>query len=168
MYLSQRDAAAARKVLERYRLEYPLGRYEQEALHLLVQTMAEEGDLAVLLHFCRAWMLHHPKHPERPWMYQQMATVFLRLNKYEEAVIATEEAFKAGAPKTIVALLAYADLLAQMKRYQEAIAVYHTVVEKKPDQSQLQWARLQIVRGWQALKQHDLSLIHISEPTRPY
>ncbi|MEQ1655200.1 MAG: tetratricopeptide repeat protein [Nitrospira sp.] len=163
VYLAQRDTAAARKVLERYRLEYPTGRFEQEALHLLVQTMADEGDLAGLLHFCRAWMLHHPKHPERPWMYQQMAAVFLRLNKHEEAVIATEEAFKAGAPKTIVALLAYGDLLAQMKRYQEAIDVYHTVVEKKPDQAQLQWARLQIVRGWQALKQHDRATVALAE-----
>lgn len=96
-------------------------------------------------------------------MYQQMATVFLRLNKPEEAVIATEEAFRAGAPKTIVALLAYADLLTQMKRYQEAIDVYHTVVENKPDQAQLQWARLQIVRGWQALKQHDRATVALAE-----
>ncbi|MEK7272465.1 MAG: tetratricopeptide repeat protein, partial [Nitrospirota bacterium] len=163
VYLSQRDTAAARKVLERYRLEYPTGRFEQDALHLLVQTMAEGEDLAGLLHFCRAWMLHHPQHPERPWMYQQMATVFLRLNKHEEAVIATEEAFKAGAPKTITALLAYADLLAQMKRHREAIDVYHTVVEKKPDQAQLQWARLQIVRGWQALKQPDRATVALAE-----
>lgn len=163
VYLAQRDTAAARKVLERYRLEYPTGRFEQDALHLLVQTMADEGDLAGLLHFCRAWMLHHPKHPERPWMYQQMAGVFLRLNKHEEAVIATEEAFKAGAPKTIPALIAYADLLAQMKRYQAAIDVYHTVIEKKPDQAQLQWARLQIVRGWQALKQHDRATVALAE-----
>ncbi|SPP65218.1 conserved exported hypothetical protein [Nitrospira lenta] len=163
VYLSQHDTAAARKVLERYRLEYPTGQGEQEALHLLVQTMADEGDLAGLLHFCRAWMLHHPQHADRPWMYQQMATVFLRLNKHEEAVIATEEAFKAGAPKTIDALLAYADLLAQMKRYQEAIDVYHSVIEKKPNQSQLQWARLQIVRGWQALKQPDRATVALAE-----
>ncbi|ULA63162.1 MAG: Tetratricopeptide repeat protein [Nitrospira sp.] len=163
VYLSQRDTAAARKVLERYRLEYPEGRFEQEALHLLVQTMADRGDWAGLLHFCRAWMLHHPKHPDRPWMYQQMASVFLRLNKPEEAVIATEEAFKAGAPKTTAALLAYADLLAQMKRHREAIDVYHTVIEKKPDRDQLQWARLQIVRGWQALKEHDRATVALAE-----
>jgi len=72
--------------------------------------------------------------------------------------------FRSGfLPKTIGALLAYADLLAQMKRYQEAIDVYHTVVEKKPDQAQLQWARLQIVRGWQALKQHDRATVALAE-----
>ena len=163
VYLVQHDAAAARKVMERYRLEYPTGRFEQEALHLLVQAMAEDGDMASLLHFCRAWMLHHPTHPERPWMYQQMAAVFVRLNKQEEAVIATEEAFKAGAPKTVNALIAYADLLAQMKRYQQAIEVYHTVVERKPDRAQLHWARLQIVRGWQALNQHDRATVALAE-----
>lgn len=163
VYLSQHDTAAARRVFERYRLEFPTGRFEQEALHLLVQTMIDDGDLANLLHFCRAWMLHHPKHPERPWMYQQMAGVFLRLNKHEEAVLATEEAFKAGAPKTAGALLAYADLLTQMKRYEQAIEVYHTVIEKKPDRDQLQWARLQIVRGWQALKQHDRATVALAE-----
>lgn len=163
IYLAQHDAPAARKVMERYRLEYPTGRFERDALHLLVQAMVEEGDMARLLHFCRAWMLHHPNHPERPWMYQQMAAVFLRLNKQEEAVIATEEAFKAGAPKTVEALLAYADSLAQMKRYQQAIEVYHAVVEKKPDRAQLQWARLQIVRGWQALNQHDRATVALAE-----
>lgn len=163
VYLSQHDTVAARKVFERYRLEFPTGRFEQEALHLLVQTMVDEGDLSNLLHFCRAWMLHHPKHPERPWMYQQMADVFLHLNKYEEAVLATEEAFKAGAPKTVPALLAYADLLAQINRYEQAIDVYQTVVEKKPDRDQLQWARLQIVRGWQALKQHDRATVALAE-----
>lgn len=96
-------------------------------------------------------------------MYQQMAGVLLRLNMYEEAVIATEEAFKAGAPKTAGALLAYADLLTQMKRYEQAIEVYHTVIEKKPNRDQLQWARLQIVRGWQALKQHDRATVALAE-----
>lgn len=163
VYLAQHDAPAARKVMERYRLEFPTGRFEQDALHLLVQAMNQENDLANLLHFCRAWMIHHPKHPERPWMYQQMASVFLRLNKQEEALLATEEAFKAGAPKTVTALLAYADLLAQMKRYQQAIEVYHTVVEKKPDPAQLHWARLQIVRGWQALNQHDRATVALAE-----
>lgn len=163
VYLSQHDTAAARKVLERYRLEYPNGRFEGEALHLLVQTMSEDGNPAGLLHFCRAWMLHHPAHPERPWMYQQMADVFLRLNKHEEAVIATEEAFKAGAPKTATALLSYADLLAQVKRYEQAIALYHIVIEKKPNHAQVQWARLQIVRGWQALKQPDRATVALAE-----
>lgn len=149
--------------MERYRLEYPTGRFDQEALHLLVQAMDEDGDMASLLHFCRAWMLHHPAHPERPWMYQQMASVFIRLNKQEEAIIATEEAFKAGAPKTVNALIAYADLLAQMKQYQQAIEVYHTVVEKKPAPAQLHWARLQIVRGWQALNQHDRATVALAE-----
>jgi TolA-binding protein len=163
VYLAQHDAPAARKVMERYRLEFPTGRFEQEALHLLVRAMDEDGDLTNLLHFCQLWMIHHPKHPARSWMYQQMASVFIRLNKQEEAVLATEEAFKAGAPKTVAALLAYADLLAQMKRYQQAIEVYHSVVDKKPDAAQLHWARLQIVRGWQALKQHDRATVALAE-----
>lgn len=163
IYLAQQDSVAARKVLERYRLEYPVGHYDREVLHLLVQAMMDAGDMPSLLHFCRAWMLHHPSHPERPWMYQQMAAVFVRINKYVEAVIASEEAFKAGAPKTIDALLTYADLLTQLKRYEQAIEVYHTVISKKPERAQLQWARLQIVRGWQALKQHDRATVALAE-----
>lgn len=96
-------------------------------------------------------------------MYQQMAAVFLRLNKLEEAVIATEEAFRSGAPKSVAALLTYADLLVQNKRYEDAIEVYQTVVDRKPDRDQLQWARLQIVRGWQALKQHDRARVALAE-----
>ncbi|MEQ1794475.1 MAG: tetratricopeptide repeat protein, partial [Nitrospira sp.] len=34
VYLAQHDAAAARKVMERYRLEFPTGRFERETLHL--------------------------------------------------------------------------------------------------------------------------------------
>lgn len=163
VYVGQHDIAAARKVLERYRLEYPRGRFEVEALHLLVQAMADEEDFAGLLRFSRAWMIHHPQHPERPWMYQQMAAVLSRLNKQEDAILAMEEAFHAGAPKTVTALLAHADLLAQVKHYERAIEVYQTVVDKKPDAAQLQWARLQIVRSWQALNQHDRATVALAE-----
>ena len=39
----------------------------------------------------------------------------------------------------------------------------HSVVDKKPDAAQLHWARLQIVRGWQALKQHDRATVALAE-----
>ena len=162
-YLAQQDPQAARKVLERYRLEHPSGRQERDALHLIVQAMIEEPDLAGLLHFARSWMIHHPKHPERPWMYQQMAAVFTRMNKLDEALLAMEEGFKAGAPKTAESLLAYADLLTQAKRHERAIDVYQTVVDKSVTASQREWARLQIVRGWQALKQFDRATVALAE-----
>ncbi|MFO0707594.1 MAG: tetratricopeptide repeat protein [Nitrospira sp.] len=162
-YLAQQDPQAARKVLERYRLEHPIGRQEREALHLIVQAMTDEPDLAGLLHFSRSWMIHHPKHPERPWMYQQMAMVFTRMNKLDEALLATEEGFKAGAPKTADSLLIYADLLTQANRHERAIEVYQTVADKSATASQREWARLQIVRGWQALKQFDRATVALAE-----
>ncbi|MEC4889462.1 MAG: tetratricopeptide repeat protein [Nitrospira sp.] len=162
-YLDQHDPAAARGVLERARLQFPDGRFQSEGLRLLVTAMMEEQDTAGLLHFCRQWILRHPRHPERPWMYQQLAAVLLQMKKPDEAVLAVEEAFKAGAPKSVAALMAYADLLSQLKRHEQANEVYHTVIEKKPSPAQIDWARLQIARGWRALKQYDRATVALAE-----
>lgn len=162
-YLDQRDPAAAKGVLERARLQFPNGRLQAEELRLLVVAMREDRDTAGLAHFCRLWLLRHPRHPERPWMYQQLAAVLVQMKKPGDAVLAVEEAFKAGAPKTADALMAYADLLSQLNRHEQANEVYLRVIEKKPSPEQTDWARLQIARGWRALKQYDRATVALAE-----
>lgn len=163
VYLDQQDPAAARGVLERARLQYPDGRYQSDGLHLLVKAMREDQDTAGLLHFCRQWILRHPRHRDRPWMYQQLADALLQMKKPADAVLAFEEAFKAGAPKTVTALMLYADVLSQMNRHEQANEVYHKIIEMKPSTAQIDWARFQIVRGWQALKQYDRATVALAE-----
>lgn len=154
-YLDQRDPESARKVLERYRFQFPAGRYESEVLQLLVEVMERQQDLEGLLHLCRNWLLHHQTHPDRAAMYLHLAATLGRLEKWEESAMAYTEAFKAGTGKTPDALLAYADILSRLSRHEEAIAAYRTVAEKKPSARQAEWAHLRTAKHWHALRQDD-------------
>lgn len=163
IYLDQRDPEAARKVLERYRFQFPIGKYEGEVVHLLIDAMRQQRNLQGLLHLCRTWLLRHPVHPERPAMYIQLAMTLEELEKLEEAALAYEEAFKAGAAKSSDTLVSYADILSRLNRHERAIAAYQSVLEKKPSASQADWARLQTAKHWTILKQYDRATVALAE-----
>lgn len=163
IYLDQRDPDAARKVFERYRFQFPLGTYEGEVVLLLVQAMRQQRDMQGLLHLCRTWLLRHPGHRERPAMYLQLAKTLGELDKLEESALAYEEGFKAGAVASSETLLAYADTLSRLNRHERAIAVYQSVLEKKPKVRQAEWARLQTAQHWTALKQYDRATVALAE-----
>lgn len=163
IYLDQRDPDAARKVFERYRFQFPLGTYEGEVVLLLVQAMRQQRDMQGLLHLCRTWLLRHPGHRERPAMYLQLAKTLGELDKLEASALAYEEGFKAGAVASSETLLAYADTLSRLNRHERAIAVYQSVLEKKPKVRQAEWARLQTAQHWTALKQYDRATVALAE-----
>ncbi len=163
IYLDQRDPQAARKVLERYRFQFPLGKYEGEAVYLLIDTMRQQRDLQGLLHLCRTWLLRHPVHPERPAMYIQLAKTLGELEKLDESALAYEEAFRAGAAPSSDVLISYADTLSRVNQHERAIAAYQGVLEKKPNVSQADWARLQTAQHWTALKQYDRATVALAE-----
>jgi TolA-binding protein len=163
VYLDQRDPDAARKVFERYRFQYPLGTYEGEVVLLLAQAMRQQRDMQGLLHLCRTWLLRHPGHRERPAMYLQLAKTLGELDKLEESALAYEEGFKAGVVASSHTLLAYADTLSRLNRHERAIAVYQSVLEKKPKVRQAEWARLQTAQHWTALKQYDRATVALAE-----
>lgn len=162
-YLDQQDPQAARKVLERYRFQFPTGRYDADVLRLLVTAMERQRDLQGLWHLCRNWLLHHPTHPDRSRMYLQLAATLGDLEKPEEAALAYEEAFKAGAAPTPDRLLAYADQLSRLNRHEQAIAAYHQALDKKPTRQQTEWAHLQTAKHWSALKQYDRATVALAE-----
>jgi tetratricopeptide (TPR) repeat protein len=163
LYLDQQDPEAARRVLERYRFQFPLGKYESEALHLLIDTMREQRDLQGLLHLCRTWLMRHPVHRERPAMYLQLAKTLGELEKLGESALAYEEAIKAGATQSAATLLSYADTLSRLNRHESAIAAYQSVLEKKPKAHQAEWAHLQMAKHWTALKQYDRATVALAE-----
>ncbi len=163
LYLDQRDPQAARKVLERYRFQFPLGKYEGEVVHLLIEAMRQQRDLQGLLHLCRTWLMRHPVHPERPAMYVQLAKTLGELEKLDESALAYEEAFKAGAARSSDTLVSYADTLSRLNRHERAIAAYQLVLEKKPSASQADWARLQTAQHWTALKRYDRATVALAE-----
>jgi TolA-binding protein len=162
-YLEQRDPEAARKVLERYRFQFPIGKYEGDVMHLLIDAMRQQRDLRGLLHLCRMWLLRHPVHPERPAMYVQLAKTLGELEKLDESALAYEEAFKAGMVKSSDMLVSYADTLSRLNRHEQAIAAYQLVLEHKPKPSQADWARLQAARHWMVLKHYDRATVALAE-----
>ena len=115
IYLDQRDPQAARKVLERCRFQFPLGKHEGEVVHLLIDAMRQQRDLQGLLHLCRTWLLRHSVHPERPAMYIQLAKTLGELEKFEESALAYEEGFKVGASQSSDTLVSYADTLSRLE-----------------------------------------------------
>jgi TolA-binding protein len=163
IYLDQRDPEAARKVLERYRFQFPIGKYQGEALHLLIEAMRQQRDLQGLLHLCRMWLLRHPVHPERPFMYVELAKTLGELEKLEESALAYEEGFKAGAASSSETLVSYADTLSRLNRHERAIAAYQALLEKSPPASQADWARLQTAKHWMMLKQYDRATVALAE-----
>jgi tetratricopeptide (TPR) repeat protein len=163
IYLEQRDPEAARKVLERYRFQFPIGRFEGEVVHLLIEAMRQQRDLQGLLHLCRTWLVRHPVHPERPAMYVQLAKTLRELEKLEESALAYEEAFRAGAVQSADTLGSYADTLSRLNRHERAIAAYQLVLEKAPTASQADWARLQTAKHWTVLKQYDRATVALAE-----
>lgn len=162
-YLDQRDPQAARKVLERYRFQFPLGKHEGEVVNLLIDTMRQQRDLQGLLHLCRTWLLRHPVHPERPAMYVQLAKTLSELEKLDESALAYEEAFRAGAAQSPDTLISYADTLSRVNRHERAIAAYQVLLEKQPNEFQADWARLQTAQHWAALKQYDRATVALAE-----
>ncbi len=162
-YLDQMDAAAARKVFERYRFQFPGGRYERDALRLLVAALERQRDWPALLHLCRTWLIHHPVHPERAGMYASLAGALAAQEQAEASAIAYEEAFRQGAPPTAELLLAYADQLSRLERRQEAVTAYQAVLDKHPTASQAEWAHLQTAIHHRALKQLDRATVALAE-----
>lgn len=162
-YLDQRDPQAARKVLERYRFQFPTGRHASEVLQLLVTALELQQDRQGLLHLCRNWLLHNPKHPERAYMYLHFAMALNELEKFEESAMAYQEAFKAGAAQSSERLLAYADTLSRLNRHEPAIAAYHAALDKHLTTRQAEWAHLQTARHWNALKQYDRATVALAE-----
>jgi tetratricopeptide (TPR) repeat protein len=162
-YLDQQDAPAARNVFERYRFQFQAGRYEAEVLHLLVTAMRRQGDLEGLLRLCRQWLLHHPQDRERPAMYLELAETFGQLEKFEESALAYEEAFKAGAVRSLDTLLVYADTLSRLNRHEQALAAYREVLDMKPAAHHAEWIHLQTARHWMALKQYERAIVALAE-----
>lgn len=162
-YLDQQDAPAARKVFERYRFQFPAGRYDRDVLRLLVAALERQRDWPALLHLCRTWLLHHRVHPERAGMYAALAGALAAQEHAEASAIAYEEAFKEGAAQTPELLLAYADQLSRLERRQEAVAAYRTALDQHPTASQAEWAYVQTAIHHRALKQYDRATVALAE-----
>jgi len=50
-----------------------------------------------------------------------------------------------------------------LNRHERAIAAYQSVLDKKPNTQQAEWARLQTAKHWTALKQYDRATVALAE-----
>ena len=96
-------------------------------------------------------------------MYLQLAETLRQLDKPHESALAYEEAFKAGASRSVETVLAYADTLSRLDRHQQAIATYLEVLEHKPATHHVEWIHLQTAKHWYALKQYDHATVALAE-----
>ena len=96
-------------------------------------------------------------------MYIELAKTLGELEKLDESALAYEEAFKAGAARSSDTLVSYADTLSRLNRHERAIAAYQVALEKKPNVSQADWARLQTAQHWTALKRYDRATVALAE-----
>ncbi|NJL17264.1 MAG: hypothetical protein HC938_08745, partial [Nitrospira sp.] len=60
-------------------------------------------------------------------------------------------------------LLPYADTLSRLNRHEPAITAYQSVLEKRPNARQAEWAHLQMAKHWAALKQYDRATVALAE-----
>ncbi len=153
-YLDQRDPVAARKVFERFRLQYPLSPYSTLVLRQLTAAMLQQGDRASAIRLMRQWLKLHPRDPERGWMQVALARTLAEDRKTEEAVAVFEEASRNQVLRAHSDLLLFADLLTTLKKHHRAVDLYQRVLISNPEPEQAEWARLQIVRNLATQKRY--------------
>lgn len=145
-YLAQQDPSAAKKVFERYRFQFPLGRYAREVLHLLLEAMHRENDRDGVIRLCREWLKRHHDHPDRPRMLGVLATTLADAGRVDEALPIYDEAWRAGALQSASSLLRFGDMLIAGRQYDRAATVLRQVLAMQPEADEMPWVRLQLGR----------------------
>lgn len=146
MYLDQADFPAAKKVLARHRLEFPLGRRSPDAGRLLAEALDRMGDHPAAARLLRQWLKRFPSHPDRLAVLRMLAAQLAAAGQGTDSLRAYAEAERAGALADPAELSRYAEVLAAAHRYDEAIERYRRVAREAGDPSRREWAALQIAR----------------------
>ncbi|MCC2642979.1 MAG: protein of unknown function, TPR-like [Nitrospira sp.] len=165
-YLEQKDARAARSVFERYRLQFPVGRLDVEALLGLLTAFQLEKNVTALIKLGRQWLQHHPRHPNRIMVQLKLANGLLQDKQDGEGVALYDEIVKRGLKLAVPDMLRYADASVRLNRQAPALALYKQALIAGPSPEQETRIQFQIVRLAQATKQKDLArngLRHLDE-----
>jgi tetratricopeptide (TPR) repeat protein len=157
-YLEQRDMRAARSVFERYRLQFPMGRFAGEALRGILACFEGEGNLAGLIKLGRQWLEHHPRHVDRLPVLLQMANALGQAKQYNEAVAVYDAIDKEGMELPAGDLVRYADALVHLKRPEPALSLYKKALVTGLAPEQDTWSQFQVVRLAHYSKRKDLAL----------
>ncbi|WP_447977081.1 tetratricopeptide repeat protein [Candidatus Nitrospira bockiana] len=143
-YVEQDDLPAARRVFERYLLQYPAGRGKAEALKHLAVILERQGDAPGVIRIVGQWerAARSQAHPDRPGLLLRLARAQRRKGDVAAALKAVVEAEKAGGLRTAGQRLEYADLLGQAGRFDRALEQYRRVVDGGGAPEDVDWALL--------------------------
>jgi TolA-binding protein len=146
-YLDQQDPQAAQRVFERYRLQFPLGRYAEQAFSHVLTAMAQQGHHATVVRVGRRWLRNRPGAEGRKEVLAKMGAALVQLQRPAEALAVWEEAYKLGGLDTPEALAAYGDLLSTAGRHEQAVALYNKSLASNPSSEFSAWIQMQIARA---------------------
>lgn len=157
-YLDQDDPGAARRVLERYQLENPLGPYRMEGLRYLAEAWNRLGDARSVVKVCRRWLKLHDAHPTQDSQYNeillQLADAQASLGAHAEAAVTLDLAERVGAIADLPTILRSARVLAQAGRITAAAARYGDVVRMAPASDEADLARFHLSKLWLTQRQY--------------
>jgi tetratricopeptide (TPR) repeat protein len=152
-YMAQRDFAAARAVLERARLEYPVGPAQDRVVRMLIDVFDRLGQPAPAIRTCRQWLKRFPRHAARAEVWWMLVTMLARAGDMDGSLRAYAEAERDGALTDAGSVLRHADMLREHGRLDDAFARYARVARAAPDAAQRERAALQLARIWRERRQ---------------
>ena len=156
-YLEQKDTRAARSVFERYRLQFPVGRFGGEAVRGILTCYEGEGNVAGLIKLGRQWLEHHPRHPDRMLIQLKMADALGLAKQYGEASSVYDNIVKGGMELPGADVMRHADALAHLNRQGPALALYKQALVAGLSPEQETWAQFQIIQLARNTKRQDLA-----------
>jgi tetratricopeptide (TPR) repeat protein len=151
-YAEQGDAAAARQVFQRYRLQFPLAPRRGEALRALMGLAAQDGDQKAVIRFARLWLRDFPRDPEKPQVMLSLAEGLVRTGEFEDAARAYADIERTRLPIAAATWLHHGDMLAKAGQPGEAAKRYQSVLWVKPSPEEEAWARVRLASVWRQMK----------------
>jgi tetratricopeptide (TPR) repeat protein len=145
-YLDQEDYDSAGRVFDRYRLQFPVGRWKPTVLRLLAQMYQRQDRHDAMIRICRLWLQRYSSHPDRGTVLLLLAQGLQATGAVQEAATTYAEAERMGVLTTPALLVGYADLLVAAKQPQKAAQFYDRAIRAKPDDAALPWARFRLAR----------------------
>ncbi len=143
-YLDQGDAAAARQVFQRYRLQLPLAPGREEALTALITLAGRDQDFKTAIRLTKLWLRDFPNSPARASMMLTLAEGLVRAGEIDEALGLYTKVERLRLPVSAGTWLHHGDLLAKQGRPTEAATRYQRAIVSKPSGEEDAWARVRL------------------------
>lgn len=145
-YMDQDDFGSARRVFERYRIEYPIGRWTSEALLSLARAYRGLNDRPGMIRVYRQWLKLVPPSSSstRGKVLMELARALAESGELERAVRIYRVAEREGAITDARVLIQFAELLSRVGRHAEAAQRYEKAVRASRQDGESEWALLQL------------------------